>query len=152
MTAFIEVERSLAGFPSRAPYSAAIIDIEIPPAIIGRHTVVPVPGNAAELRILAEAVAAGSRRYQGEEVLRAKIVYPRPWKRRVGYDKLPCFVIKMSVNHLFNFLFRSLDFARDDRGEMRLEASRANKQCHLDWRHIVPQWRDLNAAHFHKLT
>ena len=60
MTALIKVERCLARFPTRIPYGIAILDVEIPPAIIHRHVVVAIAGDTTELGILIEAVAAGS--------------------------------------------------------------------------------------------
>ena len=60
MTALIEIKRSLARLPARRPYGPAIVDIEIPTAVIHRHAVIAVACDSAELRVLVERVSAGS--------------------------------------------------------------------------------------------
>ena len=97
MTALVEIQRSLAWFPAGTPYITSVIDIEIPSAIIGRHAVVPVTGDAAELRILAEAISSGCSGDQREEILSPEIVHPRPRQGRVGYDELSFLIVKISV-------------------------------------------------------
>ena len=57
MAALIEVEGSLAGFPSRVPYRSVVIDIEITSAIVHRYVIIAVTGDAAELGILVERIA-----------------------------------------------------------------------------------------------
>ena len=58
MTALVEVERRLAGLPSRIPNGIAILDIEVATAIIHRYIIVAIARDATELGILVEAVAA----------------------------------------------------------------------------------------------
>ena len=58
MTALVVVEWGFAGLPPRVPYAVAIFQVEIPPAIVHRHVVVAVAGNAAELGVFVEGVAS----------------------------------------------------------------------------------------------
>ena len=96
VAALIEIKRSLARLPARRPYGSGVIDIEIPSAIVHRHTVVAVAGDSAELRVLVERVSAGGVRDQREEILISKIVDPWPrglWVRDYIFTES---VIKMS--------------------------------------------------------
>ena len=54
MTALVEVERSLHGFPAGTPDGLPVIDIKIPAAIVHWNVVVAIAGNAAELSIFVE--------------------------------------------------------------------------------------------------
>ena len=56
VAALVAVERCLARFPPRVPYCIAILDVEIATAVIHRHTVVAVTGDATELGILVEGI------------------------------------------------------------------------------------------------
>ena len=56
VAALVAVERCLARFPSRVPYGIAIFDIEIATAVIHRHTIVAITGDATELGILVERI------------------------------------------------------------------------------------------------
>ena len=56
VAALVAVERCLARFPSRVPYGIAIFDIEIATAVIHRHTIVAITGDATELGILVEGI------------------------------------------------------------------------------------------------
>ena len=58
VTALVEIERCLTGLPSWIPYRIAIFDVKVSASIIHRHIVVAIARDAAELRILVEAVAA----------------------------------------------------------------------------------------------
>ena len=63
MTAFVKIEWCLTGFEARIPYHSfpllLVNNIEIPPAIVHRNTIVAVAGDAAELGILEEGIATG---------------------------------------------------------------------------------------------
>ena len=59
MTAFVRVERSLARLPSRVPHRAIVVDVEIASAIVHRHTVVAITGDATELSVFVEVVTSG---------------------------------------------------------------------------------------------
>ena len=59
MTALVEVEWGLTGFPSRIPYSITVFDIKVSAAIVHRYIVVTIAGDATELGIFVEAVTAG---------------------------------------------------------------------------------------------
>ena len=97
MAALIEVERCLARFPTGIPDGLAILDVEVATAIVHRHVVVAITGDAAELGILVEGIATGGVADEREEILIAQIVDPRPWGLWVGDDILAVGVIKMSV-------------------------------------------------------
>ena len=58
MTALVEVERRLTGLPTWVPNGISILDVEVAPAIVHRYVVVAIAGDATELGILVEAVAA----------------------------------------------------------------------------------------------
>ena len=58
MTALVEVERSLTGFPTWIPNRVAILDVEIASTVVHRHIIVAIARDTAELGILVEAVAA----------------------------------------------------------------------------------------------
>ena len=100
MTALVEVERSLTGLPSRIPYSITILDIEISTAVVHRYIIVAITGDAAELCILIEAVAASGVRDQREEVFIAQIVNPRPGCLRVSNNILAMLVVEVTIAFL----------------------------------------------------
>ena len=56
VAALVAVERCLARFPPWVPYGIAILDVEIATAVIHRHTVVAITGDATELGILVEGI------------------------------------------------------------------------------------------------
>jgi hypothetical protein len=64
MTALIEVEGSLAWFPTRIPYGTVVVDIEIASTIVHGYVIITITGDTAELRVLIEGVAAGGVRDQ----------------------------------------------------------------------------------------
>ena len=105
MTALVEVERRLTGFPPRVPHGLTIFDVEVAATIVHRYVVVTIAGDTAELRILIEAVTAGSVRNQREEVLVAQIVDPGPRGLRVCDDILAMLVVEMTVTFLFHISF-----------------------------------------------
>ena len=96
VAALIEVQRRLAGLPARIPDGVAVLDIIIAPAVVHRHPVVTVPQDPAELGVLAEAVAAGGVGNQGEEILRAHVVDPRPRGGGIRDDVFAVRVVEMS--------------------------------------------------------
>ena len=97
VTALIAVKRSLARFPAGVPDSIPVLDIKIPSTLVHRHSVVAVARDAAVLGILAEAVAAGRSGDQAEEVVCAKIVYPRPRSGGIGDHILSVLIVEISV-------------------------------------------------------
>ena len=102
VAALILVQWSTAGLPAWIPHGVTVLDIIIAAAIVHGDAVIAVTQYAAELCILAEAIAAGGIGNQGKEILRAQIVYPWPRCCRICYYKLPCRIFKMAV------LFHSL--------------------------------------------
>ena len=62
VTALVEVEWRLAGLPSWIPYRVAVLDVEVTASIVHRHIVVAIAGDATELGVLVEAVAASGVR------------------------------------------------------------------------------------------
>ena len=56
VAALVAVEWCLARFPPWVPYGIAILDVEIATAVIHRHSVVTVTGDATELGILVERI------------------------------------------------------------------------------------------------
>ena len=106
MTALIEVEWRLTGFPTRVPHGIAILDVEITPAVVHRHVVVAIAGDTAELSVLVEAVATGGIRDEGEKILIAQIVDPGPRSLRVCNDILAMLVVEMTVTFLFHKKFK----------------------------------------------
>ena len=104
--ALIAVEFGTARLPSGIPYRPVVVDIKISAAIIHRHAVVTVAGNAAELRVLAKRVTARRIRNQSEEIFRTQIVDPRERRTRVRNHIFPVLVIEISVFHiLYAFIF-----------------------------------------------
>ena len=59
MTALVRVEWSLARLPARVPHRAVVVDVEIASAIVHRHTVVAIAGDATELCVFVEVVTSG---------------------------------------------------------------------------------------------
>ena len=97
VAALVAVERCLARFPSRVPYGIAIFDIEIATAVIHRHTVVAVTGDATELGILVEGITTCCIGYEREEILVTQIIDPRPWGLWVSNHVFAIGVIKMTI-------------------------------------------------------
>ena len=97
VTALVAVEWSFAGFPSGVPHGVAILDIEIATAIVHRHAVVSVAGDATELGILVEGITTCCVGDEGEEILVAQIIDPRPWGLRIGNHVLAIVVIEMTI-------------------------------------------------------
>jgi hypothetical protein len=97
MPALIEIKRRLARLPARVPDGIAVLDVIIASAIIHRHSVISIPQDPAELGVLAEAIATGSIGDEGEEILRAHVVDPRPRGGGIRDDVLAVRVVEMSV-------------------------------------------------------
>ena len=97
VAALVFVERRLAGLPAGRPHGAAVVDVEVASAVVHRHVVVAITGDAAELGVLVERISAGGVGDEREEILVAQIVYPRPGRGRVGDDVFAVGVVKMSV-------------------------------------------------------
>ena len=101
MAALIEVEFRLRRLPGRIPDGAAVLDVEVLAVAVIGDIVVAIAGDAQELRILIEGIAAAGVGDQREEVLVPKVV--NPGKRRSGCrdDILPVCVIEVSKFHEF---------------------------------------------------
>ncbi len=88
--------------------------IKVSAAIVHRHIIVAIAGDAAELSVFIERIAAGRIRDQREEILVAQIVDPRPRSLRIGNHILAACVIKMTVFFLIhgrmNFLLVQTNF------------------------------------------
>ena len=104
MTTFIEVERSLHGFPSRTPDAVAILDIEISASVVHRHIIISIPSKPAELGILEKRITASRVGNEREEILVAQIVDPRPRSLRICYYILSVCVIKMTIFFVFHVI------------------------------------------------
>ncbi len=97
VAAFIEIKRSLARLPPGIPDSIPVLYIKIPPAVIHRHAVIAIARNPAELGIATETIPTGSSGDKRKEILRAKIIYPRPGSGRNCYHIFPALIVKMSI-------------------------------------------------------
>jgi hypothetical protein len=105
MTALIEVERRLTGFPSRIPDGVAILDVEVAAAIVHRHVVVAITGDTAELGVLVKTVSACCIGDERKEILIAQIIDPGPRSLRVSNNILSMLVIEVSVTFLLFHMF-----------------------------------------------
>ena len=103
MTALIKVKWRLTRLPTRIPYRSIIVDIEIPAAIIHRHTIIAVASDAAELGILIEVITSGRIGNQAEKVLVAEVIDPRERRGWISDDVLAFCVVIMSISfHVIN--------------------------------------------------
>ena len=94
--ALVEVERRLAGLPTRIPDRIAVLDIEITSAGIHRHAVVAIAENAPELGVPAEAIASGCIGNQGKEIFCTHVINPGPGRCRLSNHVFASLVIEMS--------------------------------------------------------
>ena len=102
MTALVTIEGSLAWFPAGVPYRAAVVDVEIAATIVHRHAIVAVAGDAAELGILVEIVAACGVGDETEEIFVPEVVDPREWCCRVGDDVFAVGIIEVAKYFSFH--------------------------------------------------
>ena len=112
MAAFVEVQRSLAGLPTRTPDAIPVLDIEIAATGIHGHPVVTVAQDAAKFGVPAKTVAAGRIGNQGEEILRSHIIDPGPRGIGPGDHIFARSVVKMSeIVHVGkkNLLFNGIE-------------------------------------------
>ena len=86
------------------------MDIEVSTTVVHRHTVIAVTGDATELGILIEVVAAARVGNQSEEVLVTQIVDPGERGGGFGDDKLASLVVVVTVNLVAHS--QSVDFYR----------------------------------------
>ena len=105
VTALVEVERRLTGFPSRIPDGVAILDVEVTAAIVHRHVVIAITGDTAELGVLVKTVSTCGIRDERKEVLVAQIIDPGPRSLRVSNNILSMLVIEVSVTFLLFHMF-----------------------------------------------
>ena len=114
MSALVEVEWRLAGFPTRIPNRALSIflinDVKVSATVVHRYPIVTIAGDAAEFCILVEGVSTSGVRDEREEVFVAQIVDPRPRCLRVGNHILTMFVIEMTIAFLFHIALFYLDY------------------------------------------
>ncbi len=99
VAAGIFIQRGLDRLPAGVPDDAAVIDVKVFSARVGRHVVVAVAGQAQKPGVLIERVAARGIAEQGEKVLAAQVVDPGVRSIRPGDDKLTLCVVKISVLH-----------------------------------------------------
>ncbi len=99
VAAGVGIKRRLCRLPARIPDRIAVLDIEIMAVGILRGVVVAETGQAEELRIFIEAVAAASVGDQGEEFLTPQIVDPGKRSLWSGDDVFFCLVVKITVFH-----------------------------------------------------
>ena len=99
VAALIAIQRRFDRHEPRRPDHAAVVDVEILPARVGRHIVVAVAGQAQHARVLVEAVAAARVAHQGEERFAAQIIDPGRRRLRLGDDVFPRRVVKIAVLH-----------------------------------------------------
>ncbi len=99
MPALVGVERRAGGLPAGVPHIAAIIDVEIAPAVVHGNVVVAVPGDPAQACVPIERIAAGGVGDDPEIRIIAKIIDPGIRGFRGGDDVLASGVIEMSELH-----------------------------------------------------
>ena len=105
VAALIAIQRGFHRHEARRPHDAAIVDIEILSARVGRHVVVAVAGQAQHARVLIEAVTAAGVAHQGKKRLAAQIVDPGRRRLRLGDDVFTGRVVKMAVLHEVSSFF-----------------------------------------------
>ena len=64
----LDIKRCTARLPSWIPDGAAIVNVEVTPTIVHRHTIVAITGDATELGILIETIATSGIANQTETV------------------------------------------------------------------------------------
>src|SRR5690242_17230063 len=82
VAALEELELALDRHVAGAPVVFALADVEVAAARVGRHVVVTVAGEPAQLGVAKEAIATGLVRNEPEEILATEVVDPRI--RRLG--------------------------------------------------------------------
>ena len=99
MAAFIGIQRSAGRHTAWVPDGVTVLYVVILSVGIYRNVIVAVAGDAKELGILIEAVAAAGIGNQGEEILRTKVVDPGKRCVRGSNDVFFPFIVKMSEIH-----------------------------------------------------
>ncbi len=102
VAAGIAVQLSFDGLPAGVPDRVAILDVEVAAAVVHRHVIVAVAGDAAQSGIAVEAIAAGGIADDAEELFTAEVVNPRVRRPRRVDDVLAGFVVKVTVFHAPN--------------------------------------------------
>ena len=87
--------RQEGGAPDRVP----VADIEAAPALVVGRIVVAETGDAPQLGVPIEGVAAAGVGDQGEEALVAQVVDPGQGRIGTGDDIFPGLVVKIAVSH-----------------------------------------------------
>mgnify|MGYP006994483320 CR=1 FL=1 len=113
VAALVAIQRRFDRHEPRRPDHAAVVDVEILPARVGRHIVVAVAGQAQHARVLIEAVAAARVAHQGEERFAAQIVDPGRRRLRLGDDVFPRRVVKIAVLHEVSSFFMDASKRRE---------------------------------------
>ena len=99
VAAAIAVQRGLGRQEGRAPGHVPVADVEAAAPLIVGHVVVAEAGDAPELGVPIEGVAAAGVGDQGEEALVAQVVDPGQGRIGTGDDIFPGLVVKIAVSH-----------------------------------------------------
>ncbi len=96
MAALIGIKRRARRLPARIPHRVAVLDVEVAPIVVGRHVVIAVAGNAAQLGILVKAITTTRVGDKREKSVGAQVVNPRQRSLRRGNHVLAALVVKMA--------------------------------------------------------
>ena len=109
VAALVGIDFGTGRLPAGIPDARAVLYIEIDAVRIEGDIVVAVAGNAEELGVLIESIAAGRIGDEAEEVPVPEVVDPGERGPRRRNDVLPCGVVEVTVLHgcVASFVFKN---------------------------------------------
>ena len=97
MAAFERIELGASGFPAGIPDRLALLHVEEAAVVIHRVVVIPITGEAAELGVLPERIAAGGLRDHAEVLVLSEVIEPGQGSVRARDNKLAIGVVEGAV-------------------------------------------------------